>query len=543
MSAHLSRVALAAGLAFLIGLSTPLNLVAVAQRSSGDADPQQDGSLLTSSPTPKSGTNGEPLAKSDGFIIHAHDGESVCRDATPEETRDIIRRNPYLELRPINHLDIGREENGARAVVGNGSNDGGLNIILRATSRLDANPQARDAFVRAAAAWEAVITSPITVVIDVDFGPDRFGEPYPADVLGSTSGQSLSFSNNYPTLRGRLIASASTPAETSLYNSLPQTSVPTDNGNVTRVFVSSPILRAIGEIAPIANPSTETNFGPIPSIGFNSNFPFDFDPADGVTANRVDFDSVAVHEIGHVLGFTSDVGERELQPSQPVFMSLWDLFRVRPGTASAGTFASVARVLFSGGEQVQYDGADELRLSTGRPDGTGGDGNQASHWKDDVLNNNQFIGIMDPTIRRGRHETISINDRRAIEVFGYNTGAPPAAPANDNFANASVISGSSGTTTGSNLNASKETGEPQHAGQRRWAVGLVSLDCARQRQRDHRHRRQFLRHHAGHLHRRQRRRARPHRVQRRHRPRRQSIEPCDLQRDGGHDLSNRRRWL
>src|SRR5207244_978502 len=37
-------------------------------------------------------------------------------------------------------------------------------------------------------------------------------------------------------------------------------------------------------------------------------------------------------------------------------------------------------------------------------------------------------------------------------------------PSNDNFANAQLISGNSGTVIGSNLNASKETGEPNHAG-------------------------------------------------------------------------------
>ncbi len=39
-----------------------------------------------------------------------------------------------------------------------------------------------------------------------------------------------------------------------------------------------------------------------------------------------------------------------------------------------------------------------------------------------------------------------------------------AAPANDNFAAATLLSGASGTTTGSTLVASKESGEPQHAG-------------------------------------------------------------------------------
>ena len=39
-----------------------------------------------------------------------------------------------------------------------------------------------------------------------------------------------------------------------------------------------------------------------------------------------------------------------------------------------------------------------------------------------------------------------------------------AAPANDMFANAQVVSGATGTTTGSNSGATKEGGEPNHAG-------------------------------------------------------------------------------
>ena len=42
-----------------------------------------------------------------------------------------------------------------------------------------------------------------------------------------------------------------------------------------------------------------------------------------------------------------------------------------------------------------------------------------------------------------------------------NTGVPPA---NDNFASAQAISGASGSVTGNNANATKQTGEPNHAG-------------------------------------------------------------------------------
>lgn len=46
----------------------------------------------------------------------------------------------------------------------------------------------------------------------------------------------------------------------------------------------------------------------------------------------------------------------------------------------------------------------------------------------------------------------------------FNWSSGPTGPANDNFAGAQIISGSSGTVTGNNVNATKETGEPSHAG-------------------------------------------------------------------------------
>ncbi len=61
-----------------------------------------------------------------------------------------------------------------------------------------------------------------------------------------------------------------------------------------------------------------------------------------------------------------------------------------------------------------------------------------------------------------------------------------AAPANDNFANAQGVSGASGTATGSNTGATKEAGEPNHAGNAggasiwyRWtapATGTATVD-------------------------------------------------------------------
>jgi hypothetical protein len=102
-------------------------------------------------------------------------------------------------------------------------------------------------------------------------------------------------------------------------------------------------------------------------------------------------------------------------------MTVLDLFRFRPGV-SAGTFGTASRVLSSGGTQVFFAGQSALGLSTGRPDGSGGDGEQASHWKDD-FQSGTFIGLMDPRIGDGEQFDITANDVLAFDTIGYRFGA------------------------------------------------------------------------------------------------------------------------
>jgi hypothetical protein len=80
--------------------------------------------------------------------------------------------------------------------------------------------------------------------------------------------------------------------------------------------------------------------------------------------------------------------------------------------------------LSSGGEQVFFFGGAEIPLSTGRIDSSGGDGRQASHWKDLFLTR-QYVGIMDPLTRRGYHYEMTAHDLEALEAFGYRTNPLP----------------------------------------------------------------------------------------------------------------------
>jgi hypothetical protein len=338
-----------------------------------------------------------PLDGATGFLLRDAGGRISCDEVA-------VAGEPMLEFDPAPH----REKTRA-----------GMSIQLRGTTQLDRFPRAKEAFLRAAAAWEELVSSSITVIINVDFGPTRFGQSYPSGVLGSTTTQAVVRPGlgNYPSVRSALVALGVDAEREVVYGALPVDQIQTDIGPTTNVSGASANLRALGLLPPVANPPTEFVLGPLPAIGFNSDFDFDLDPSDGIDSRSYDFDAIAVHEIGHALGFVSNVGNKEMSPSSTLAVSVWDLFRFRPGT-TLGTMGTAQRILSSGGEHMFFVGSRELGLSTGRGDHTGGDGEQASHWKSDDITG-RYIGIMDPTIARGDREEMTENDRRALQFFGY----------------------------------------------------------------------------------------------------------------------------
>jgi hypothetical protein len=344
------------------------------------------------------------------FVLEVDGREIVCRGASPAESAAILDRSAAGQLHIIN---------------ANRKREGGMTILLRATDQLNRFPQAKQAFIEAAAKWESRINTPITVVLDVDYGPTRFGQPYPSGVLGSTRVQAVLRSGNYADVRAALVARASNREEAGIFNALPPDTLATDIGTTSSVYLPTPVMRALGLLQPVADPDNEQGIGSTPSIGFNSNFPFDFDPDNGVDGDKFDFDATAVHEIGHALGFVSTVGYQDISLF-PVAPSIWDLFRLRPG-ATLDTFGSAERILSAGGEQHFFTGAG-VPLSTGRPDHTGGDQQQASHWKSRYLGARRYYGIMDPTGNFGDRDTISANDTLALDFFGYSLagGTAPA---------------------------------------------------------------------------------------------------------------------
>ena len=341
---------------------------------------------------------------STGFVSYEAAGVAGCRSAKPEEATTIARRDTTQELHVISEPQL--------------QSDSGLQIILRATPALEANAAAKAAFQRAANAWMSRVQSNTTVLIDVDFSPTWFGEAFPDGAIGITNPQMLFGFLQYYSLLSQLQCSSTDAHELSLYQDLPQppSMVPTDLGDTAHILAPSAVYRTLGMINP--DPDYDPGaFGAKPAIGFNSNVSFDFDPNDGVDAGKYDFEGMAMHEIGHVLGFVSAVGQCDLDPNCDLALTPWDLFRLRPG-ATMGSLPTADRILSPGGAQVFFEGNSELQLSTGVPSDSGQDGLQPSHWRDDSILG-QRIGLMDPTVTPGVRATLTFNDLAALDLFGY----------------------------------------------------------------------------------------------------------------------------
>jgi hypothetical protein len=155
---------------------------------------------------------------------------------------------------------------------------------------------------------------------------------------------------------------------------------------------------------------------------FSSDYAFDFDRTDGIAWDKMDFIGVAIHEIGHALGFTSGVGADDDAYNNvnstftgdldnTAVASTLDLFR-----CSADSLAQGADVLDWRPGADAYFSVDSCNTSLAQfSTGVyGGDGRQASHFKD-----NQSLGIMDPTIAFGELGVVSANDLMAFDAIGW----------------------------------------------------------------------------------------------------------------------------
>lgn len=276
-------------------------------------------------------------------------------------------------------------------------------------------------FEAAAQVWESLLLDPVTV--NVTIGLYNFGAGN-ENIIGQ-AGSAFTFST-YTDFRARMLADATgatdaavtgTLAAGTTYSRLINQTNDTPGPDYFATWVDSASeyvavnranAKALGLLA--ANATGEDA-----AISFNSQFTFDYDRSNGISAGQMDFIGVAIHELGHALGFVSIVdyidqvpGTAYDFPSMPMDFLRYSATSEALGIhdVSAGTVAKYLKV-----------GDTTLAMSTG----TGlGDGQQASHFKD-----NLGIGAMDPTASNGELLVITADDLLVFDAIGWNLTAVP----------------------------------------------------------------------------------------------------------------------
>jgi autotransporter passenger strand-loop-strand repeat protein len=262
------------------------------------------------------------------------------------------------------------------------SGSGGLKIDLSYDASVADAPAGFKMTVSAAVAnLEALISTPITITIDVGYGEVS------GTLLDGNLGESEStgISVSYQTLRSALLARTATSDEIAAAASLP-TNDPTSGGTFYVAYAEAEAL----DLSP--GPGAGTAVG---AIGLSSTLPFTYGTTNAVTPDTYDAFGVVEHEITEVMGRTDELDSQGDGNYTPL-----DLFRYSsPGdrdlTPTSGHFS--------------VNGTDLLSLFND-PSNGGDAGDWATSVPNDSFDAFSSIGAMNP---------VTPTDLKVMDVIGF----------------------------------------------------------------------------------------------------------------------------
>jgi hypothetical protein len=301
--------------------------------------------------------------------------------------------------------------------------------------------QALAAMRNAARRWESILNDNLVINIWVDFsalGPGILGQAgsptVSADYLTEFLPQVNSHLLTHPDpLLGALPNGS--PLQGSLNVDLPAGI--TWSGAISMTFANARALGFTDPFLSVCNTSLSPNFGGGYCDGlieFSSSFSFDFDPSDGISPGAFDLEGVTMHEIGHALGFVSEVDTVDCMLNGgcgglgPVDLSVLDLYRFADcagggvnsncDPATLSEFTTHARYMGTALSTVSSVVDQRWEMSRGL---FTGDGRQASHFRDFTPS----IGLMDPTAAPGERLSALPADQRMMQALGYSLAPVP----------------------------------------------------------------------------------------------------------------------
>lgn len=332
-----------------------------------------------------------------------------------------------------------------------------LTIVLNNDGGAEVGSQAFLGFTAAAQFWESIITNDATVRIDVGF------QALAPNVLAQAGSSSLGVEVEQFLNALRGTGTSNLDSQAVFPNLVASQFENEDGSNVLGVnaLISAPNANGGGVATPLSrtldadgsanNVVLDANTANLKAVGligdngssdaaitFSSEFDFDFDSTDGIADGAFDFIGIAIHEIGHALGFVSGVDTYDFVGGNPdipfgdgTFADLdlnpfriaspLDLFRYSEFSDQLGVLDWGVGGVDGEAPFFSIDGGatnlfGDAFFSTGS---FLGDGRQASHWRD-VPGGEVQRGIMDPTLSRGTNSIITGLDLAAFDAIGWN---------------------------------------------------------------------------------------------------------------------------